>query len=93
MSTIKGRAVARAPHKSASLERKQLSVAVALALAFPAIGLHTAHAQEPAAGQPEEITVTGSRIVRRDYDANSPIQTIDRSAFEQRRLRALPNNA
>ncbi len=32
--------------------------------------------------QPEEITVTGSRIVRRDYDANSPLQTVDRSAFE-----------
>ncbi len=89
MLTSKGRAVARAPHKTVSLERKQLSIAVAMALAFPAIGLHTAYAQEPVADQPEEITVTGSRIVRRDYDANSPIQTIDRSSFEQQNSIAL----
>lgn len=31
----------------------------------------------------EEITVTGSRIVRRDYQANSPIVTLDESAFEE----------
>lgn len=30
----------------------------------------------------EEITVTGSRIVRRDFEANSPIQTIDSEVFE-----------
>ena len=89
MSTIKGRAVARAPHKTVSLERKQLSVAIAMALAFPALGFHAAHAQEAAPEQPEEITVTGSRIVRRDYDANSPIQTIDRGAFEQQNSIAL----
>ncbi len=49
---------------------------------MPAIGLgsRTAHAQQ--ADQPEEITVTGSRIVRRDYDANSPLQTVDESAFQ-----------
>jgi outer membrane receptor protein involved in Fe transport len=31
----------------------------------------------------EEITVTGSRIVRRDLDANSPIMTIDSGRFEE----------
>lgn len=30
----------------------------------------------------EEITITGSRIVRRDFEANSPIQTIDAESFE-----------
>jgi outer membrane receptor protein involved in Fe transport len=30
----------------------------------------------------EEITVTGSRILRRDFEANAPITTIDESAFE-----------
>ena len=63
------------------------------ALAIPAVGLQTAKAQQPTAQQqqqqPEEITVTGSRIVRRDYDANSPIQTIDKNAFEQQNSVAL----
>ncbi|HET8699550.1 MAG TPA: TonB-dependent receptor plug domain-containing protein, partial [Gammaproteobacteria bacterium] len=36
-----------------------------------------AHAQDV-----EEITVTGSRIVRRDFEANSPITTIDADKFE-----------
>src|SRR5512147_3113105 len=77
-----------------ALERKKLAVAVATALAMPTIGLQTAHAQQQAPQaqqqqQPEEITVTGSRIVRRDYDANSPIQTIDKNSFEQQNSIAL----
>jgi iron complex outermembrane recepter protein len=35
---------------------------------------HSARAQEPL---PEEVLVTGSRIVRRDLDAPSPIMTVD----------------
>ncbi len=31
----------------------------------------------------EEIVITGSRIVRRDYDSNSPIVTVDAADFEQ----------
>ena len=31
----------------------------------------------------EEITVTGSRIVRQDFTANSPVQTVDQQMFEQ----------
>ena len=48
----------------------------------------TVFAQQPAAqGQAqgqglEEITVTGSRILRRDYTANAPITTIDQNAFQ-----------
>jgi iron complex outermembrane recepter protein len=75
-----------------SLERKKLAVAVATALAMPVIGLQTARAQQQAPqaqAQPEEITVTGSRIVRRDYDANSPIQTVDKNAFESQNSIAL----
>ena len=30
----------------------------------------------------EEITVTGSRIVRRDFEANSPILTVEEDAFD-----------
>ena len=40
----------------------------------------TAFAQEPVL---EEVTVTGSRIVRRDFEANSPIMTVDSSRFEE----------
>jgi iron complex outermembrane recepter protein len=92
MPVSKGRRVARAPKSSFSFERKKLAVAVAAALAMPAIGgFRTAHAQQPTANQqqPEEITVTGSRIVRRDYDANSPLQTVDRDAFEKQNSIAL----
>src|SRR5262249_25396348 len=66
-----------------ALKLDKLAGAVAVALALPTIVvLQPAHAQQPAA-QPEEIVITGSRIVRRDYEANSPIQTLDASAFEQ----------
>jgi len=44
--------------------------------------------QQPPAAQGgdtlEEITVTGSRIVRRDYSAQTPIVTVDNEAFEAR---------
>jgi outer membrane receptor protein involved in Fe transport len=43
-----------------------------------------AFAQEPDQGdQLEEVLVTGSRIVRRDFSANSPIMTVDSEMFQQ----------
>jgi iron complex outermembrane receptor protein len=51
------------------------AVAVVLAGALPGATL----AQDAL----EEITVTGSRIVRRDLEANSPILTIDTGRFEE----------
>src|SRR5690349_4571350 len=47
-------------------------------------GGSAAHAQAPASPTPalEEITVTGSRIVRRDLDAASPIMTVDTERLE-----------
>jgi iron complex outermembrane recepter protein len=49
--------------------------------AFPATPVYAqAGAQE---GAIEEITVTGSRIRRRDFDANSPIQTVTQELFEE----------
>ena len=74
-----------------SFERKRLALSIAAALAVPALGAQTAVAQEPTAAPAplEEVVVTGSRIVRRDYDANSPLQTIDRNAFEQQNSIAL----
>jgi iron complex outermembrane receptor protein len=37
-----------------------------------------------AQAQPEEIVVTGSRIIRRDFTSQSPIVTIDQSSFSER---------
>jgi outer membrane receptor protein involved in Fe transport len=54
-----------------------------LALAVSAAIGSTAYAQDPAPQQQtvEEITVTGSRIVRRDFTAPSPIVTIESENF------------
>ena len=83
MPTIKGRAFrARMPAASGSIKPKKLACAVATALAIPAVGLQTARAQEAQQQPLEEVLVTGSRIVRRDFDANSPLTTVDASAFE-----------
>ncbi len=58
-------------------------MAVALAIASS-----TAFAGEPAPGSDEsdlqEVVVTGSRIVRRDYQSQSPIVTVEAKTFEER---------
>src|SRR5688500_5470609 len=74
-----------------SLKRKTLARAVAATLALPTVGAQLGHAQEAPAPQQgvEEVFVTGSRIVRRDYEANSPLQTVDASAFESQSSIAL----
>lgn len=59
--------------------RTALSSAVALALAAPVLS-GPALAQDEAM---EEITVTGSRIVRRDFTSSSPIVTIGAETFAQ----------
>jgi outer membrane receptor protein involved in Fe transport len=57
-----------------------------LALAIAALPANRAAAQDqPASQQPsqlEEITVTGSRILRRDNSSNSPIVTVESDAFQ-----------
>jgi outer membrane receptor protein involved in Fe transport len=50
------------------------AIATALSSAQPTFAQET---------QPEEITVTGSRIVRRDFEASSPITTVESSRFEE----------
>ena len=59
---------------SAKLSLAPLSSAV-FCLCFPG----ALYAQEEGL---EEITVTGSRIVRRDFEANSPILTVEEEAFD-----------
>jgi outer membrane receptor protein involved in Fe transport len=83
--------------KPDQLRPSLLSVSVGAAIASMAVGAvsPSAHAQEV---QLEEIVVTGSRIVRRDYVSNSPIVTIESDQFEsqnglnfERYLNQLPN--
>ncbi|HZV19894.1 MAG TPA: TonB-dependent receptor [Sphingobium sp.] len=58
-----------------------------------------AHAQDDAAPQADEasaedqaIVITGSRIVRRDYQANSPIQTVGSELLQNSTTSALETN-
>jgi outer membrane receptor protein involved in Fe transport len=47
------------------------------------VSLAVAQEQDAEEQRVEVVTVTGSRIARRDFEANSPIVTIDREAFEE----------
>jgi outer membrane receptor protein involved in Fe transport len=64
---------------------------MAVALAIQASLMQLANAQQApqstqkaGADNLDQVVITGSRIVRRDYVANSPIQTIDASALENK---------
>jgi outer membrane receptor protein involved in Fe transport len=55
-----------------------------LASALAVVPVNTVVAQEEEDdGVLEEVVVTGSRIVRQDFTANSPIQTVDETMFDQ----------
>jgi iron complex outermembrane recepter protein len=56
-----------------------IATSIAAAISTSHSGLILAQESGPAL---EEIRVTGSRIVRRDFEANSPIQTVDAEAFQ-----------
>jgi iron complex outermembrane recepter protein len=62
-----------------------VSSAAILGTAIAALPATPVYAQQVGVqeGAIEEITVTGSRIRRRDFDANSPIQTITQEMFEE----------
>lgn len=60
--------------------RVNLSIAAAVALAL-APGAVTAQESETADEAIEEIVVTGSRLLRRDFTAPSPITSVDRDAI------------
>ena len=65
--------------KHRSLRKKQLGLVVSAISALLAGAVDTAFAQDE---ELEEITVTGSRIVRRDLSAPSPIVTVGTESFE-----------
>lgn len=49
-------------------------------------------AQEPVQAQQREIVVTGSRIARRDYEANSPIVTVSENLLQNTPTSSLERN-
>lgn len=60
--------------------KSKLAVSIAAAVGMAAVFPGTTFAQdEPAL---EEVVVTGSRIVRRDFEANSPLLTVDSTNLE-----------
>src|SRR5262249_10465365 len=65
--------------------------AAALGLALTGSFAAPALAQDQASSS-EEIVVTGSRIVRRDYSSNSPIVTLDSKTFENSSSAAIETN-
>lgn len=63
------------------INRSKLAISIAAAVGMAAGFGNAALAQdEPVL---EEVVVTGSRIVRRDFESNSPIRTIDSAQFEE----------
>src|SRR4051812_18487957 len=71
------------PGKSMALKPSLLSVAAAVSAIIASGGTSSVHAQDAQRDEVAEVTVTGSRITRRDYEANSPLVTVDAEAFEK----------
>ncbi|MES2604934.1 MAG: TonB-dependent receptor plug domain-containing protein, partial [Pseudomonadota bacterium] len=63
------------------LKQSLLAASVSVALAGMAFS-STAYAAAAEEEELEEVLVTGSRIVRKDFDSNSPIVTVDAEDFE-----------
>jgi iron complex outermembrane recepter protein len=73
--------------KTGTSQRSTVGAAIATILAGSALTSYGAVAQSAESEQDEELVelvVTGSRIVRRDYEANSPLVSVDSAALEQR---------
>src|SRR6188768_3246550 len=68
----------------ARLELKPIAAALcAIAAGVGAGGPAFGQQQQPGTEKLEEVLVTGSRIVRRDFDAPSPIITVGTEVFQQ----------
>jgi iron complex outermembrane recepter protein len=79
--------LATQPEARASCTRRWGAFAATLAIACSASSYGADADGPPAPNSPndqtvEEVVVTGSRIQRRDYEANSPILTIDDSLLK-----------
>ncbi|MBF8268529.1 MAG: TonB-dependent receptor-like protein [Gammaproteobacteria bacterium] len=72
-------------HRYISIKSRILTLSSAAVLTLSGFIANPVFAQadDASGAKLEEITVTGSRIVRRDFVSNSPIVTVDAEAFEQ----------
>lgn len=65
-------------------QRTRVTALASAISAILTVGAQPALSQEQQAQEPlEELTVTGSRIVRRDLEASSPLMTIDTARLDQ----------
>src|ERR1700743_3819603 len=77
-------------HPKGMASKGNRAISIAVAIAIQASMLSVADAQEATGDKPaadaglEQVVVTGSRIARRDYVANSPIQTVDAGLLEDK---------
>jgi hypothetical protein len=70
-----------ASHQGTSMKQNPfqcISVGAAVAAILGGVAIHSpaAHSAEQSADALDEVTVTGSRIVRRDFESSSPILTV-----------------
>ncbi len=73
----------KTPHSASStLRLRALYVGVCAGLGLGTVAYAQQTTPEPGAAPLEEVLVTGSRIVRRDLEAPSPILTVDAEAFD-----------
>lgn len=69
--------------KPTLLKPSLLSASVSAALSAMVLSSLAPIAYAQDESELEEIVITGSRIIRRDYESNSPIVTVDAADFEQ----------
>lgn len=69
--------------KASVVRPRLLAASIASTLGFSGFFATSAYAQPSNEPALEEIVVTGSLIRRRDFEANSPIVTVDQDLFEQ----------
>jgi len=72
--------------KYTPFQRVTVGAAVAAIVGGFSLASYTpvAHAAQPAEEELSEVTVTGTRITRRDNEANSPLVTVDSAALESK---------
>jgi iron complex outermembrane receptor protein len=70
--------------KKNNFQRVSVRASVAAVLGAAALAGYTQNVFAAEGEALEEITVTGSRILRRDLEANSPLVTVDSAALEQK---------
>jgi iron complex outermembrane recepter protein len=79
MTTISGATGAPATRNTHWLVQAAVATAIASSFSIPAMAADTA----PGASELQEVTVTGSRIVRRDTETTSPLMTVDKEVLEK----------